>query len=122
MNIRDLDFFIKVYECRSISIASEKLFISAQGLSNAISRLEKELGCTFAKYMSPELEQKYERNFEEKEMEITRRMGMMAMMETRMKKTPQKNWYRFSEALYTPLPDVFSFCGPCMDLAVVVIR
>jgi DNA-binding transcriptional LysR family regulator len=46
MNIRDLDFFIKVYECRSISIASEKLFISAQGLSNAISRLEKELGCT----------------------------------------------------------------------------
>ena len=31
----------------------------------------KELGCTFAKYMSPELEQKYERNFEEKEMEIS---------------------------------------------------
>jgi DNA-binding transcriptional LysR family regulator len=46
MNIRDLDFFIKVYECRSISIASEKLFISAQGLSNVISRLEQELGCS----------------------------------------------------------------------------
>jgi DNA-binding transcriptional LysR family regulator len=46
MNTRDLEFFIKVYECRSISIASEKLFISAQGLSNAISRLEQELGCT----------------------------------------------------------------------------
>jgi DNA-binding transcriptional LysR family regulator len=46
MNIRDLDFFIKVYECRSISIASEKLFISAQGLSNVISRLEHELGCS----------------------------------------------------------------------------
>ena len=43
MNIRDLDFFIKVYECRSISVASEKLFISAQGLSNVISRLEQEL-------------------------------------------------------------------------------
>ena len=46
MNIRDLDFFIKVYECRSISIASEKLFISAQGLSNVINRLEQELGCS----------------------------------------------------------------------------
>ena len=46
MNIRDLDFFIKVYECGSISIASEKLFISAQGLSNVISRLEQELGCS----------------------------------------------------------------------------
>lgn len=46
MNIRDLDFFIKVYECRSISIASEKLFISAQGLSNIINRLEQELGCS----------------------------------------------------------------------------
>ncbi len=46
MNIRDLYFFIKVYECRSISIASEKLFISAQGLSNVISRLEQELGCS----------------------------------------------------------------------------
>ncbi|MBQ9272520.1 MAG: LysR family transcriptional regulator [Mogibacterium sp.] len=45
MNIRDLDCFIKVYECRSISVASEKLFISAQGLSNVISRLEQELGC-----------------------------------------------------------------------------
>ena len=46
MNIRDLDFFIKVFECRSISIASEKLFISAQGLSNVINRLEQELGCS----------------------------------------------------------------------------
>ena len=46
MNIRDLDFFIKVYACRSISIASEKLFISAQGLSNVINRLEQELGCS----------------------------------------------------------------------------
>lgn len=46
MNIRDLDCFIKVYECRSISIASESLFISAQGLSNIITRLEQELGCS----------------------------------------------------------------------------
>jgi DNA-binding transcriptional LysR family regulator len=45
MTIRDLDCFIEVYECRSMSIASEKLFISAQGLSNAISRLESELNC-----------------------------------------------------------------------------
>ena len=46
MNIRDLDFFINVYERRSISVASENLFISAQGLSNVISRLEQELGCS----------------------------------------------------------------------------
>ncbi len=46
MNIRDLDYFIKVYERRSISVASENLFISAQGLSNVISRLEQELGCS----------------------------------------------------------------------------
>lgn len=46
MNIRDLDFFIKVYECRSINVASEKLYFSAQGLSNVISRLEHELGCS----------------------------------------------------------------------------
>ena len=46
MNIKDLDYFIKVYEYRSISIASEKLFITAQGLSNAIGRLERELGCS----------------------------------------------------------------------------
>ena len=46
MNIRDLEFFIKVYEYRSISLASEELYISAQGLSNVISRLEQELGCS----------------------------------------------------------------------------
>ena len=46
MNIRDLEFFIKVYERRNISVASENLFISAQGLSNVISRIEQELGCS----------------------------------------------------------------------------
>ena len=46
MNFRDIEFFIKVYESRSISIASEQLFISAQGLGNVITKLEQELGCT----------------------------------------------------------------------------
>ena len=45
MNTRDLDFFIKVYECGSINVAAEKLFITPQGLSNAISRLEAEFDC-----------------------------------------------------------------------------
>ena len=46
MNTRDLDFFIKVYETKSINLAAEKLYISPQGLSTVIRKLEKELGCT----------------------------------------------------------------------------
>ena len=45
MNTRDIDCFVKVYECRSINIAAEKLFITPQGLSQIIGRLERELNC-----------------------------------------------------------------------------
>lgn len=45
MNTRDLECFIKVYEYRSINIAAEKLYITPQGLSRIISRLEHELDC-----------------------------------------------------------------------------
>ncbi|MBR0372942.1 MAG: LysR family transcriptional regulator [Mogibacterium sp.] len=45
MNIRDIDCFLKVYECRNMSIAAEKLFITPQGLSTIIRRLEEELDC-----------------------------------------------------------------------------
>ena len=44
MNTRDIHFFLKVYECESISLAAEQLFITPQGLSNIITKLEKELG------------------------------------------------------------------------------
>ena len=46
ISIRDLEFFIKVYECRSINLAAEQLFITPQGLSSIIGRMEKELGCS----------------------------------------------------------------------------
>ena len=45
MNTRDIECFIKVYECRSINIAAEQLFITPQGLSRIIVRLERELNC-----------------------------------------------------------------------------
>ena len=44
MNTRDIRFFLKVYECESINLAADQLFITPQGLSNVISKLEKELG------------------------------------------------------------------------------
>lgn len=44
MNIKELISFLKVCEMKSISKASEDLFISPQGLSKIIKNLEKELG------------------------------------------------------------------------------
>ncbi len=44
MNQRQLQYFLRVYEKKSISGAAESLFISPQGLSKTIAKLEKELG------------------------------------------------------------------------------
>lgn len=44
MNKRNLEYFLKVYDRKSISRAAEELYISPQGLSKTISRLEDELG------------------------------------------------------------------------------
>ena len=43
MNTRDLKAFIVVYEMKSINAAARKLFITPQGLSQIIKRLELEL-------------------------------------------------------------------------------
>ncbi|MCB6610608.1 LysR family transcriptional regulator [[Clostridium] symbiosum] len=43
MNIRQLEYFIKVYESGSFLGAAESLFISQQALSQALATLEKEL-------------------------------------------------------------------------------
>jgi len=45
MNIKQLKYFIKICETGSFSKAAEQLFISQQGLSMAIIRLEQELSC-----------------------------------------------------------------------------
>ncbi|WP_125142819.1 LysR family transcriptional regulator [Clostridium transplantifaecale] len=43
MNIRQLEYFVKVYECGSFFKAAESLFISQQALSRALATLEQEL-------------------------------------------------------------------------------
>ena len=45
MNIKQLRYFVEVCEARSFSKAAERLYISQQGLSMAIMRLETELSC-----------------------------------------------------------------------------
>lgn len=44
MTKKELDYFLKVYEYKSIKKAAENLFISSQGLSKTIKNLEAELG------------------------------------------------------------------------------
>lgn len=46
MDIKQLRYFIAVYEAGSIAKAANKVFISQQGLSMALLRLESELSCT----------------------------------------------------------------------------
>ena len=46
MDIKDLQYFHVVYEERSINRAAGKLFISSQGLSKIILKLEEELKTT----------------------------------------------------------------------------
>lgn len=44
MNIKDMNCFIRVSEKNSISAAAESLFMTPQGVSKAIKRMEEELG------------------------------------------------------------------------------
>lgn len=43
MKIKDMEYFLEVYNCGSMTKAAEKLFVSPQGLSNIIKRMESEL-------------------------------------------------------------------------------
>ena len=45
MDIRQMRYFLEICKFGSISQAAGSLFISQQGLSSAIRRLEQELGC-----------------------------------------------------------------------------
>lgn len=45
MEIRQLRYFSEIYKYRNFSRAAEACFISSQGISMAILRLEEELGC-----------------------------------------------------------------------------
>lgn len=44
MNKRQLMYFAEVYRCQNIQNASEKLFVSRQGVSKVIRTMEEELG------------------------------------------------------------------------------
>ena len=45
MDIKQMRYFIEICRCGSMSKAAENLYISQQGLSNAVRRLELELNC-----------------------------------------------------------------------------
>lgn len=45
MDIRQMKYFLEICKCGNISKAADNLFISQQGMSSAIQRLEKDLGC-----------------------------------------------------------------------------
>ena len=44
MELNQLEYFMEIYHAGSLSKAAEKLYISQQGLSSSLRRLEKELG------------------------------------------------------------------------------
>lgn len=46
MEFRQLEYFLKICECGSMSRAADKLFISQQALSKSVDSLEKDLGVT----------------------------------------------------------------------------
>lgn len=46
MDFKQLSYFLRICDEQSLSKASETLFISQQGLSASIKRLESQLGCT----------------------------------------------------------------------------
>lgn len=51
MDTRDLDVFMAVYEAKSISKAAKERFLSPQGCSKIVQKLEHELGCPlFGRY------------------------------------------------------------------------
>lgn len=45
MQRRQLQYFIEVVDCCSISAAAQKLFVAQPSLSRTINALEKEMGC-----------------------------------------------------------------------------
>ena len=46
MTLQQLKYFVTVAECKNITSAAEKLFISQPSLSAAIHNFEKEMGVT----------------------------------------------------------------------------
>ncbi|WP_265456600.1 LysR family transcriptional regulator [Enterococcus sp. HY326] len=44
MNIKQLSYFVQIYQRKNLTLASQDLFISQQGLSRSLQELESELG------------------------------------------------------------------------------
>lgn len=44
MELRQIEFFLQLYKDRNITVASQNLYISQQGMSKSIANLEKEVG------------------------------------------------------------------------------
>lgn len=56
MDIRQIEYFIEVCRCMSFTKAAENLYISQQGMSQSIKRLEGELGVKLFNRTSSSLE------------------------------------------------------------------
>ena len=44
MELRQIEFFLQLYKDRNVTVASQNLYISQQGMSKSIANLEKEIG------------------------------------------------------------------------------
>ena len=44
MELRQIEFFLQLYKDRNMTVASQNLYISQQGLSKSLANLEKEAG------------------------------------------------------------------------------
>ena len=44
MELRQIEFFLQLYKDRNITVASQNLYISQQGMSKSIANFEKEVG------------------------------------------------------------------------------
>lgn len=44
MELRQIEFFLQLYKDRNVTVASQNLYISQQGMSKSIANLEKEVG------------------------------------------------------------------------------
>ncbi len=52
MNLRQIEYFLNICECKSISRAAQKMYMETATLSRAMSELEKELGAALFKRTS----------------------------------------------------------------------
>lgn len=98
MNIRDMECFLAVCENGSINYTAEKLYLSPQGLSNVVKRVEKELGVELFERTQTGLKiTDYGRVFQKKARQITQDYHH-ALTELESMKMQKNGMVKFSSA------------------------